>query len=175
MDFPSLPGGGFGGSGDGGSGVGYSGGTQIDTNGLWLGNPVVSNGVTYVNLNNATNEVYAILTKTNLLDASWTIEQVIWPTNGTTIPTVTPFAVQNSGRQILFFRAEDWTGVDSDGDGVPDWWAWQYFGSVSNNPTASPTGDGLNNYQKFMAGLDPTVANNFNTAMTELKPIGNLP
>ena len=155
MDFPSLPGGGVG-SGDGGSGVGYSGGIQIDTNGLWLEITNVSNGWSYLNLHNGTNQVYAILTKTNLLDANWTIEQVIWPTNGMTIPTVTPFAVQNSGRQILFFRAEDWTGVTENGNTAPDWWLWEYFGTTALSDTnLDVSGNAL--ADDYASGLDPNI------------------
>ena len=35
----------------------------------------------------------------------------------------------------LFVKAEDWTGVDSDGDGIPDWWIWQYFGNLAESAT----------------------------------------
>ncbi len=100
----------------------------FDTNTLWLEITNVSNGWSYLNLHNGTNMVYAIWSTTNLL-TGWQVETEVWPTNGTTIPTVTPFSVQNVNRQNLFLRAEDWTGVDSDGDGVPDWWAWLYWGT----------------------------------------------
>ena len=52
-----------------------------------------------------------------------------------------PFSIQTFGRQDLFFRAQDWTGVDSDGDGIPDWWIWQYFGILGVNAT-NTDGDG---------------------------------
>jgi hypothetical protein len=44
------------------------------------------------------------------------------------------------------------------GDGIPDWWQNQYFGT--NNPNAGPNvdvdGTGQNNLFKYVAGLDPT-------------------
>jgi hypothetical protein len=49
-------------------------------------------------------------------------------------------------------------------DGIPDAWRLQWFGttndllSVSN---ACPTSDGISNWKKYIAGVDPTVANDF--------------
>ena len=49
-------------------------------------------------------------------------------------------------------------------DGIPDSWRLRWFGSVNNylsQSNACASGDGVNNYKKFVAGVDPTVANNF--------------
>jgi hypothetical protein len=49
-------------------------------------------------------------------------------------------------------------------DGIPDSWRLQWFGttndllSVSN---ACPTSDGISNWKKYIAGVDPTIANDF--------------
>ena len=97
----------------------------FDTNQLWLEITGVSNDAAWFNLHNATNQVYAIWSTTNLL-AEWNVETELWP--GPDQTSVLPFTVANLNRQNLFVRAEDWTGVDSDGDGIPDWWIWFYFG-----------------------------------------------
>ncbi|MEI7533958.1 MAG: alpha/beta hydrolase [Verrucomicrobiae bacterium] len=55
--------------------------------------------------------------------------------------SVLPFTLANYGRDILFLRAMDWTGVDSNNDGVPDWWLWEYFGTLALNAT-NLDGDG---------------------------------
>jgi titin len=48
---------------------------------------------------------------------------------------------------------------DSNGDGLPDLWQVQYFGSFTSPnaaPTADPDGDGQNNLAEFLSGTDPT-------------------
>jgi len=50
------------------------------------------------------------------------------------------------------------------GDGIPDSWRLRWFGTVNNVLSASnacPSGDGVPNWKKFIAGVDPNVANNF--------------
>ena len=52
--------------------------------------------------------------------------------------------------------------LDSDGDGIPDWWMIQYFkhatGQAGDLSRAQDDadGDGMNNLQEFLAGTDPT-------------------
>ena len=126
---------------------------SFDTNALWLEITNVSNGYSFYNLRNATNLVYSILTTTNLL-TPFTPELEVWPSDA----SCQPFNLQNSGRQYLFVRAEDWTGVDSDGDGVPDWWSWKYFGSINLTDTnLDYSGNGLTFAQDYSNNITPTV------------------
>jgi hypothetical protein len=49
--------------------------------------------------------------------------------------------------------------MDSDGDGMPDWWETQYFGGATNAVAWEDSdSDGLNNYQEWIAGTSPTNA-----------------
>jgi hypothetical protein len=49
--------------------------------------------------------------------------------------------------------------TDTNGDGLPDAWQVQYFGSISAPqaaPKADPDGDAFTNLEEFLAGTDPT-------------------
>jgi len=49
-------------------------------------------------------------------------------------------------------------------DGIPDSWRLRWFGTVNNYlslSNACASGDGVNNFKKYVAGVDPSVANNF--------------
>lgn len=123
----------------------------IDTNGLWLEITGVSNGAAWFNLYNATNQIYAIWSTTNLL-ANWNLETELWPTNA----TVMPFTVPTLEGQNLFVQAEDWTGVTENGNTTPDWWFWEYFGTVALSDTNLDS-QGNTLLYDYQNGLDPNV------------------
>jgi hypothetical protein len=125
----------------------------IDTNRLYLEITGITNGQVDLNLHNGTNQVYCIFSKSNFLSADWNIEQELWPD---TNQTVMPFTVPTLERQNLFLRAEDWTGVDSNGDGIPDWWIWKYFGDLSGNATNLDS-QGHTLLHDYTNGFDPNV------------------
>ena len=57
-----------------------------------------------------------------------------------------------SGTVIDYWNA----ALDTDGDGLPDWWETRYFGNATN---ASPQGiaaNGFDHLQCYLLGLDPT-------------------
>ncbi|MCX7723556.1 MAG: S8 family serine peptidase [Verrucomicrobiae bacterium] len=50
--------------------------------------------------------------------------------------------------------------VDTDADGLPDWWEQMYFGQATGtNPYADPDGDAQTNLEEWLAGTTPTNAN----------------
>jgi len=124
----------------------------IDTNGLWLEITGVSNGQAYLNLHNATNEVYEIWSKTDLLVPGWNIEQEVWP--GTNLD-IMPVTVPQLDRANLFIWARDWTGIDENSNDIPDWWEWKYFGNFNQTADGDYDGDGINNWQEYQWGTDP--------------------
>ncbi len=146
--------------GDGGNAGGsnnsciFTSSYTIDTNRLFLEITGVSNGVASFNLHNASNQVYAITSKSNLLSADWKIEQEVWPN---TNQTVTPFTVPVLGRtSMLFIRAQDWTGVTENGNTTPDWWFWEYFGTTALSDTNLDS-QGNTLLYDYQFGLDPNV------------------
>jgi hypothetical protein len=123
---------------------------------------------------NATNQVYVIWFTTNLSlrFGLWQVETELWPATNQT--NVLPFTVPTLGRDKLFLRAEDWTRVDSNGDGVPDYVEVEYGTdpnnpmTVSNTPDAYNTvyddvdldGDGLTGRAERILGTNPLVQDN---------------
>ena len=124
---------------------------QVNTNGLWLQITNVTTDLAYLNLNNATNQVYAIWSTINLSNAVWQVETEVWPTNS----VVMPFIVPTLGRSNLFLMAEDWTGVTENGNATPDWWFFSYFGD-----TAFPNGH-LSLYDTNLDSQGNTLLNDY--------------
>jgi len=67
---------------------------------------------------------------------------------------------------------------DGNGDGLPDAWQIQYFGSVkaaSAQPTADPDGDGLSNLDEYRLGTNPTNADSDGNGISDgpLAPLGS--
>ena len=61
--------------------------------------------------------------------------------------------------------------ADSNGNGLPDWWEAFYFGSpTSADPNADNSGTGMNNIQKYLAGLNPLDPNS-RLAITATFPV----
>jgi len=49
--------------------------------------------------------------------------------------------------------------IDTDGDGLPDWWELAYFGGTTTASAGADTdGDGATNLQEYQAGTDPLSA-----------------
>jgi subtilisin family serine protease len=49
--------------------------------------------------------------------------------------------------------------VDTDGNGLPDWWELKYFGHLTGtDPNADPDQDGMSNLAEWVAGTNPTNA-----------------
>jgi hypothetical protein len=62
-------------------------------------------------------------------------------------------------------------------DGIPDSWRLRWFGTIYNvlsESSASPSGDGISNWEKYVAGVDPNVANDF-PSIKPIKPSGSSP
>jgi len=135
---------------------------MFNTNLLWLKITNIVVGVAYANLYNATNQVYTVLTSTNLTTPSSNCQVAteVFPTS----TNCTPFVVQTLNQNTLFLRAEDWTGVTDNGNLTPEWWFWYYYGTNTLSDTNLDS-QGLQLSSDYWAGTDPNLID-FSVAVT---------
>ena len=62
--------------------------------------------------------------------------------------------------------------LDTDSDGIPDWWMLGYFNQPTGSATADPDGDGMDNLDEFTAGTDPLNGASTIT-ITDIEPAGS--
>ena len=62
----------------------------------------------------------------------------------------------NEDTRIIAHYVPD--ALDSDTDGIPDWWEWFYFGSLDNNRVSETDGDGFTLGHKLDRGYTPGIA-----------------
>ncbi len=64
------------------------------------------------------------------------------------------FVVQAQGNVFLLDTGGAW--IDTDGDGLPDWWERNFTGSImAMQPSGDLDGDGKSNLEEYIAGLSP--------------------
>jgi hypothetical protein len=126
--------------GDGGTndGSGYTNSFVpfvIDTNLLWLEVTNYDGNFAYLNLHNGTDYVYCVKSTMDLTvpASQWQVEQEFFPTGDQT--NCLPFTVAALNRTNLFLKAEDWTGVTENGNTIPDWWFYLYYGTTALSDT----------------------------------------
>lgn len=59
------------------------------------------------------------------------------------------------GKVVTGGRLDLLRSVDSDANGLPDWWELDHFGHINVDANADPDHDGASNYGEFIAGTDP--------------------
>lgn len=77
-----------------------------------------------------------------------------------------------SGRTIRGGRLDLLKMIDTDNDGLPDWWEMENFGSLAQNGTGDPDGDGYNNLAEFRSGTNPTSGSSY-LAFSATAPSGS--
>ncbi len=160
-DPPSPPGGWDGPSGDD-PGVPVGAQYSYPSNSLWLEMVGVTNDAANLILHGTQpGEVYELMSRLTLTNATWAVEQAV---HAATNQDWTPITVGIEDRtNALWFWARDWTGVDSNSNGIPDWWEWENFGDLNQTASGDYDGDGVNNGMEYTNGTDPNTISFFIT------------
>jgi len=109
----------------------------------------------YVSIcNTLSNLTYEIFTNGNLASTNWVFWQTLLATN-----TITPAPSIALSSNTLFFNAMlVWSTCTNYNPALPDWWAELYFNSTACvDPNANPAGDGIDNGDKYLLGLNPNT------------------
>ena len=77
-------------------------------------------------------------------------------------------ALDNAGGRSDARTVTITVALDSDGNGMPDYWQLRYFGHLGVDPNADPDGDGISNLQEYQYGIDPTDFYNGNLPRLEI-------
>lgn len=81
---------------------------------------------------------------------------------------ITLTVTDNLGANDTAFTAV-YSILDSDADGLPDWWEMAYFESLSETGSGDSDGDGWTNLQEYANSMDPTVRDQQPGLIQELK------
>jgi alpha-tubulin suppressor-like RCC1 family protein len=82
--------------------------------------------------------------------------------------TLSAVAVDNSGARSDPQSVTFTIGLDSNGNGMPDYWQLQYFGQLGVDPNTDPDGDDISNLQEYQNGTNPTDYYNGNLPVLEI-------
>jgi len=122
------------------------------TNLCFMQPTIVSNYLVGIVSNTQPDILYEIQGRADLIQGDWISYGFF---NGSELANWSPSSVAASTSGNLFLRIRSWQ--DTTGTGIPDWWWLKYFGQTTNvDAGVSLAGDGLNNWQKFQMGVNPT-------------------
>lgn len=76
-----------------------------------------------------------------------------WTTN--TVADDNDYAAANIGQLKHVFSFD----LDTDADGLPDWWEMDFFGDLDETANGDFDGDGYDNGEEYAANADPTYSN----------------
>lgn len=122
-------------------------------NGTSMATPHVSGAVAFAAMNFPTESV------------AQRIRRIL--TNATPVPAL-------AGKTVTGARLNLARLVDSDNNGLPDWWELQYFGHLTGtDPAGDADGDRASNLAEFLAGTNPTNSDSVLRLAVQTPAAGN--
>jgi subtilisin family serine protease len=94
-----------------------------------------------------------------------TIAQRVSRITGNVTPVPAFAGLMTSGGRLNLLKM-----IDTEGDGLPDWWETETFGDLTRNATADEDGDGFSNLDEFRTATDPRDAAS-HLAFTAFTPV----
>jgi hypothetical protein len=128
-----------------------------------------------VNVGQETKHLYNLVTGTFLAtNVSGTATLTLSPDSAIVLALCPATnAISQSGQRLLVggVVVDYWNGtLDTDTDGLPDWWESRYFGSITNALPQAPAANQFSNLQSYWLGLDPTNPDSTFRAQASLQP-----
>ena len=77
-----------------------------------------------------------------------------------------------SGKTTTGGRLDLLNMIDTDGDGLPDWWEMENFNSLAQSAAGDADGDGFANLTEYLSGTNPVSASSF-LSFTSLRPVSD--
>lgn len=126
--------------------------------------------------------------------AQWQLDGGAWQNSAVTLTNLTPGAYSVAFKmvegyttplsQIVTIASAQTNSItaeyilipnyDGDGNGLPDWWELEYFGSTGVDPNEDGDGDGFTNYEEYIALTDPTDKGDY-LVITAMSPTEGIP
>ena len=135
-------------------------------------NPYTTNATFTVNYGSGTNDILNIVTEQFLrTNASGSVALTLPPDTAAVVVVVIPSnaalgtqgtRMYANGRIVNYH----YSGLDSDGDGLPDWWETRYYGNATNASSTAIAASCYNNLDCFLLGVSPLVPKVFNLQLS---------